>query len=122
MSRATVEDEIIQEAGEEGNNSGSHIEPSVTPAVSPDTRLREPGPDLLLVIPGQEADTASQKAATQTHREDTPSSVGTVLSATTDPSTGAATSRPEYPPVGPPETTVPEPRVPNIISKQEREL
>ncbi len=111
MSRATVEDEIIQEAGEEGNNS-SHI----------DTRLREPGPDLLLVIPGQEADTASQKAATQIHREDTPSSVGTVLSATTNPRTGAATSRPEYPPVGPPETTVPEPRVPNIISKQEREL
>ena len=29
MSRATVEDEIIQEAGEEGNNSGSHIEPNV---------------------------------------------------------------------------------------------
>jgi hypothetical protein len=29
MSRATVEDEIIQEAGEEGNSSGSHIEPNV---------------------------------------------------------------------------------------------
>jgi len=29
MSRATVEDEIIQEAGEEGNNSGSHIDPNV---------------------------------------------------------------------------------------------
>jgi hypothetical protein len=29
MSRATVEDEIIQEAGEEGNDSGSHIEPNV---------------------------------------------------------------------------------------------
>jgi hypothetical protein len=89
--------------------------------VSPGTHPREPGPDLLLVSPGQEADTASQKAATQTHREDTPSSVGTVLSATTDPRTGAVTSRPEYPPVGLPETTVPEPRVPNIIPKQERE-
>jgi hypothetical protein len=29
MSRATVEDEIIQEAGEKGSNSGSHIEPNV---------------------------------------------------------------------------------------------
>jgi hypothetical protein len=29
MSRASVEDEIIQEAGEEGNGSGSHIEPNV---------------------------------------------------------------------------------------------
>ncbi len=61
MSRATVEDEIIQEAGEEVISNRTS---SSTPAVNPDTRLREPGPDLLLVIPGREADTASQKAAT----------------------------------------------------------
>ena len=35
-----------------------------TPAVSPGTHPRVPGPDLLLVSPGQEVDTASQKAAT----------------------------------------------------------
>ncbi len=114
---------IIQEAGEEGNNSGSHIEPNViiNPGGESGHAPREPGLGLLQVIPGREADTASQKAATQTHREDIPSSVGTVLSAATDPRTGAATSRPEYPPVGAPETIVSEPRVPNIISKQERE-
>jgi hypothetical protein len=123
MSRATVEGEIIQEAGEEGNNSGSHIEPnaSSTPAVSPDTHPREPGPGLPLAIPGREVDIASQKAATQIHREDTPSSVGTILSAATDPRMGAATSQPEYPPVEAPETTVQEQRVPIIIPKRERE-
>jgi hypothetical protein len=123
MSRATVEDEIIQEAGEEGNSSGSHIEPNViiNPAVSPDMHLQEPGPGLLLASPGQEADIASQMAANRIHREDTPSSVGTIPSAVTDPRMGAATSQPEYPPVEAPETIVPEQRVPTITPKRERE-
>ena len=63
MSRATVEDEIIQEAGEEGNNSGSHIEPNVIINPGGESGCAPAGaesPGLLLVSPGREADIASQ--------------------------------------------------------------
>ncbi len=83
--------------------------------------LRELGPGLLLASPGREADIASQMAANQIHREDTPSSVGTILSAATDPRMGVATSRPEYPPVEAPETTIPEQRDSTTTPKRERE-
>ncbi len=40
MSQATVEDEIIQEAGEEGNSSRSHIEPNVIINPGGESRVR----------------------------------------------------------------------------------
>jgi hypothetical protein len=64
MSRATVEDEIIQEAGEEGNNSGSHIKPNVIINPGSETRRAPAG--------AESGSTPGQSRSGSRHRQPEP--------------------------------------------------